>query len=414
LVSLRAEFSLDALQTELVTTILLWGCALGAALAGFLSDRYGRRAVLLAAGTLFCFSALGSAFSATLWQLFVARAAGGVAIGSASMIAPLYIAEIAPARLRGRLVTVNQLAMVVGILVAFISNYALAGIAHGAWRWMFGLGALPAAVFCLLLLWIPESPRWLLQRGLRDQARAVRLQFSSAEDVEGELAEMDRAIGEESGSYRELFGRALRKPMTLAILLAIIQQATGINTVLYYGSIVFSEHVGASASGAMGMNIMVGVVNLLFTIAAFFGIDRLGRKPLLLIATAGMGACLTAFSLLLIFHSGNALLLLLPILGYVAFFAFGLGSGVWVCMAELLPNRVRGRAMSVATTVLWIAVSVVAATFLSLIRIFSAPAVFLGYAVICALSYLYIQFNLPETKNRTLEEIARLWQQNRD
>jgi MFS family permease len=253
-----------------------------------------------------------------------------------------------------------------------------------------------------------------LQRGLRDQARAVRLQFSSAEDVEGELAEMDRAIGEESGSYRELFGRALRKPMTLAILLAIIQQATGINTVLYYGSIVFSEHVGASASGAMGMNIMVGVVNLLFTIAAFFGIDRLGRKPLLLIATAGMGACLTAFSLLLIFHSGNALLLLLPILGYVAFFAFGLGSGVWVCMAELLPNRVRGRAMSVATTVLWIAVSVVAATFLSLIRIFSAPAVFLGYAVICALSYLYIQFNLPETKNRTLEEIARLWQQNRD
>jgi sugar porter (SP) family MFS transporter len=409
LVYLRVEFRLSSVETELVATVLLWGCAVGAALAGYVSDRFGRRAVLFGAGILFCISSLGAAFPVELWQLLAARALGGLAIGSASLIAPLYIAEIAPAPVRGRMVTLNQLAIVIGILMAFVSNYELSQLSFGNWRWMFGLGALPAVALCLSLLWIPESPRWLLQRGERDKARGILLRTSPGLDVEYALDEIARAINEESGTYRELLSSALRRPMVLAIMLAIIQQITGINTVLYYGAIVFAEHAGASAGQAIGMNVLVGVVNLVFTVVCFLMIDRLGRRPLLLTATAGMGLCLAAFAALLTWLPGHPALLLAVVLGYVACFAFGLGSGVWVCMSELLPNRVRGRAMSVATMVLWIAVSFVTATFLSLIKMFTVQAVFLGYALVCAASFVYIFLSLPETKNRTLEEIENSW-----
>jgi SP family arabinose:H+ symporter-like MFS transporter len=412
LVYLRLQFGLGSVQTELVATVLLWGCAIGAALAGYFSDRYGRRAVLLAAGILFCISALGAAFPAQLWQLLLARIVGGLAIGSASLIAPLYIAEIAPADMRGRLVTLNQIAIVTGILVAFISNYELARLPDN-WRWMFGLGALPALALCFSLLWIPESPRWLMQRGDRERARAVLQRIEPETAIDDELAEISRTISEETGTYRELLSVGLRKPLVLTIMLAIIQQLTGINTVLYYGAILFTEHAGANAGQAIGMNVSVGVVNLLFTIVALFAIDRLGRRPLLLIATGGMGVCLTIFAAMLRWLPGNSELLLLPLLGYVACFAFGLGSAVWVCLAELFPNHIRGRAMSVATVILWIAVSLVTATFLTLIRLFSAPAVFLGYAALCAASLAYIYFYLPETKNRTLEQIEVRWLKNK-
>jgi len=409
LVYLRRNFGLNSLETELVATVLLWGCVVGAALAGYTSDRFGRRAVLLAAGVLFCLSALGAAFPREIWQLLVARALGGLAIGSASLIAPLYIAEIAPAEVRGQLVTLNQLAIVTGILVAFVSNYGLAHLSHSNWRWMFGLGALPAAMLCGSLLWIPESPRWLLQRGARDRAGAVLRHISPGIEVERALAEIEHAISEESGTYRELLSRPLRRPMTLAIMLAVIQQVTGINTVLYYGSIMFAEHAGANAKQAIGMNVLVGVVNLIFTIAALFTIDRLGRRPLLLTATSGMALSLLAFAALLRWFPVGPALLLLPLLGYVSFFAFGLGSGVWVCLAEFFPNRIRGRAMSVAAVALWFSVSLVTATFLSLIKVFSAPGVFLGYSIVSAASFILIYLCLPETKGRTLEEIELSW-----
>jgi SP family arabinose:H+ symporter-like MFS transporter len=409
LVYLRKEFQLGSFETEMVATVLLWGCAAGAALAGWASDRFGRRVALFVAGILFCISAVGAAVPAHLWQLLMARLLGGLAIGSASLIVPLYIAEIAPAAVRGRLVTLNQLAIVIGILVAFVSNYALAHVTQGSWRWMFGLGAVPAVALCLSLVWIPESPRWLLQGGNREQALTVLTQISPDTDTKAALEEIGNAISEESGTYRELFSRKLRKPLELTIMLAIIQQVTGINTVLYYGSIVFAEHAGASASQAIGLNILVGAVNLLFTVVALLTIDRLGRRPLLLTATAGMGLCLAVFAGFLRYLPGHSLVLLVPVLGYVGCFAFGLGTSVWVCLAELFPNRIRGRAMSIATMVLWVSVSIVTATFLSLIKMFSASGVFLGYAGICTLSFLYIYFRLPETKNRTLEEIEAMW-----
>jgi len=192
-------------------------------------------------------------------------------------------------------------------------------------------------------------------------------------------------------------------------LLAVIQQVTGVNTVLFYGSILFAEHTGASAMQAIGMNAIVGLVNLVFTLLGLFLIDKLGRRPLLLAGAGGMGLCLVAFAAAAHKFPGRSELLLLPLLGYVACFAFGLGTAVWVCLSELFPNRIRGRAMSIATIILWITVSGVAATFLTLLNTFSASTVFLGYAVLCGASFVCIYILLPETKNRTLEEIERIW-----
>ena len=410
LVYLKSDFQLTAVTTELTAAVLLWGCAIGAGAAGFVSDRFGRRVVLLASGILFCISGLGSALSTQWWHLLVARVLGGLAIGCASLIAPLYLAEISPAHVRGRLVTLYQLAIVTGILLAFISNYGLTQLAANNWRWMFGLGAAPALVLCLSLLWIPESPRWLLQVGDRTRARAVLSRIAPAGLVDEEMATISASIStEDRGSYRELFSTTLRKPLALTVVLAIIQQVTGINTVLYYGSMIFGDHAASSRSQAIGMNVIVGLVNLLLTIAALFSIDRAGRRPLLLTATAGMGVCLMIFAAVLAWMPGHPALALAALLGYVAFFAYGLGPGVWVCLAELFPNHIRGRAMSFATVVLWLAVSLVTATFLSLVQAFSAPVVFLAYALICGLSFGYIWARLPETKNRTLEEIQSTW-----
>lgn len=409
LVYVRADFRLSPVATELTATVLLWGCAVGAGVAGYMSDRFGRRIVLLASGLLFCASALGAAFATALWHLLAARVLGGLAVGCASLITPLYLAEIAPAAVRGRLVTMYQLAIVTGILAAFFTNYKLAGLA-ASWRWMFGLGAFPALVLCLSLLWIPESPRWLLQVGRQEMARSVLNRISPRAEAEEEMANISRAISTEArGSYRELLGKTLRKPLVLTVMLAIIQQVTGINTVMYYGSIIFSEHSGSTAGQAVGMNVLVGVVNFLLTVAALTSIDRLGRRPLLLVSTAGMSACLAVFAAALEWLPGHPWVMLTAVLGYVAFFAFGLGPGVWVCLAELFPNHIRGRAMSLATVVLWLAVSVVTATFLSLMQMFSAPAVFLGYAAICAASFVYVWLRLPETRNRTLEDIETMW-----
>lgn len=410
LVYLQSDFALGSVATELTAAVLLWGCAIGAGAAGYISDRFGRRIVLLVSGVLFCASAIGAAFAIQLWQLMAARVLGGLAIGCASLIAPLYLAEIAPAQVRGRLVTLYQLAIVIGILVAFISNFALAGLVRGNWRWMFGLGALPAVGLCASLLWIPESPRWLVQMNRDGEARDVLRRISPGNSVDWQLDSIRETISTEaSGSYRELLGGALRKPLTLTIILAIIQQVTGINTVMYYGSMIFGEHSGTGSGRAIGMNVAVGIVNLLFTVIALASIDRIGRRLLLLGSTAGMAICLAGFAAAMFWLPKHTALMLPCILAYVAFFALGLGPGVWVCLAELFPNHIRGRAMSVATVALWLAVSLVTATFISLIKRFSAPGVFLGYAIICGVSFAYIALRLPETRNRTLEEIETIW-----
>lgn len=409
IVFLRRHFRWSEIETEFAAGSLLAGCALGASVAGVLSDRLGRKIVLLLSAVIFALSAVATAFSNGLGEFVTARIVAGIAIGIASMLAPLYIAEVSPAAIRGRLVSMNQLAIMLGILVSYLAGWSLAGLGDGSWRWMFAVAALPSLLFFGALFFVPESPRWLVKEGRHDEAARVLARLGEAPS---QLLEIDHAIAEESGSLRQLLEKGLRRPLLIGLTLAILQQVTGINTVLYYGSIIFTEQAGArSTSAALWANVLVGVINLVFTVVALFTIDRLGRRTLLISAAAGMGVSLTALGLVFSTGSATASSVLTLILCYVAFFSFGMGPGVWVVISELFPTRIRGRAMSLATVALWLACLLITLTFLSLVRAFSAAGAFWIYAFMCGCTVWFVWKFTPETKGKNLEEIERQWKE---
>ena len=406
IVFLKRYFTLNTSQTEFAASSLLLGCVAGAALAGFSSDRFGRKKVLLAAAALFALSAIGAALPRTIGEFLTARVIGGIAIGIASVLSPVYIAEISPAAIRGRLVSLNQLAIVIGILTAFSVNYGLAGIGVNSWRWMFGSAAIPSALFLLALTLVPESPRWLIEKGHLERAERALAGIAGSDGAAEEVLRIKAAIAEES---TRLFVPSLRKPASLAVTLAILQQITGINTIMYYGSLIFLEQAPKQTdASALLANMTVGAVNLLCTVAAMFLVDRAGRRPLLLWACGGMALSLTALVAGIQLH-GPAALFLIFVLLYVACFAVGMGPGVWIVMSEVFPTRVRGRAMSVATVCLWAACLLVTSTFLSLVNALTISGAFLLYAGISAAAFIFIWRAVPETKGRTLEEIERWW-----
>lgn len=409
IVFLRRHFRWSEIETEFAAGSLLAGCALGAGVAGALSDRFGRKTVLLVSAVIFAVSSVATALPNGLGQFAAARVIAGVAIGIASMLAPLYIAEAAPAAIRGRLVSMNQLAIVLGILVSYLAGWALAGLGEGSWRWMFAVAAVPSLLFFSAMFFVPESPRWLVKEGRHGEAKEVLAKLG---EPPSRLLEIERAIAEESGSLGQLLEPGLRRPMLIGVTLAILQQVTGINTVLYYGSIIFTEQAGAeSTSAALWSNVLVGAINLVFTIVALFAIDRLGRKPLLISAAAGMGVALTALGFVFAAGLATPALVLALILGYVAFFSFGMGPGVWVVISELFPTRIRGRAMSVATVALWLACLLITLTFLSLVKAFTVAGAFWIYAFLCACTVWFVWKFTPETKGKNLEEIERQWRE---
>jgi len=409
IVFLRRQFQWTDGETELAASSLLAGCAIGAGIAGTLSDRYGRRAVLLLAAAIFAVSSIATALPNSLAAFSAARIVAGLAIGIASMLAPMYIAEVSPAAIRGRLVSMNQLAIVLGILVSYLAGWALAGLGDSSWRWMFAIAALPSLLFFAALFFVPESPRWLIKGGRRDEAARI---LSRLGESASQLDAIARTIAEESGSFRQLLRSSLRRPLIIGVTLAILQQATGINTVLYYGSIIFTEQAGAqSTSAALWANVLIGAMNLIFTVIALFTIDWLGRKTLLIAAAGGMGIALAALSTVFASGAANPTGILALILCYVAFFSFGMGPGVWVVIAELFPTRIRGRAMSVATVALWLACLLITFTFLSLVRAFTAAGAFAIYAALCALTVWFVWRFTPETKGMHLEEIEQHWLQ---
>jgi sugar porter (SP) family MFS transporter len=407
IVFLRRHFQWTEVQTEFAAGSLLAGCALGAGIAGALSDRFGRKIVLLLAAVIFALSSVATALPNGLGEFVAARMVAGVAIGIASMLAPLYIAEVSPAAIRGRLVSMNQLAIVLGILVSYLVGWALAGLGEESWRWMFAVAAAPSLLFFGALFSVPESPRWLVKEGRHAEAARVLARLG---EPPSQLGEIERAIAEESGSLRQLFEKGLRRPLAIGVTLAILQQVTGINTVLYYGSIIFTEQAGAaSTSAALWANVLVGAMNLAFTVVALFTIDRLGRKVLLISAAAGMGVSLTVLGF--VFRAGSATptSVLALILCYVACFSFGMGPGVWVVISELFPTRIRGRAMSLATVALWLACLLITVTFLSLVKAFTAAGAFWIYALMCACTVWFVWKFTPETKGKKLEEIEQQW-----
>jgi sugar porter (SP) family MFS transporter len=410
LLFLRREFGLDEVGTQVAASALLAGCAAGASIAGVLSDRWGRRRVLLLCAVLFGLSAIGAALPRTPAEFAVARFAGGLAIGAASVLAPLYIAEVSPAAMRGRLVSLNQMAIVTGILLAYIVSWALSFLGPESWRWMFAAAALPSLFFFVALFFVPESPRWLSAAGRDTEALGVLRRTIGAERAPTVLAEIRAAIAEESGSLRELFAPGLRRALIIAAVLAVLQQVTGINTVLFYGSIIFEEQVGGMGSSAtVGLNIVIGLINFLATIAALYGIDRLGRRPLLMVSAGVMAAAQLALGLAFLVHPPPAYLVLAIMGVCVASFAIGLGPGVWVVLSEIFPTRIRGSAMSIATVSLWLACILLTMTFLSLVKAITASGAFWLYGGLCAFTVLFVARMVPETKGLTLEQIERLW-----
>jgi sugar porter (SP) family MFS transporter len=406
IVFLKSQFQWSDSQTEIAASSLLLGCVAGASLAAFTSDRFGRKRVLIAAAALFTVSSLASALPNNLTQFVIARIIGGLAIGIASTLSPLYIAEISPATSRGLMVSLNQLAIVVGILLSYSVNYLLTGAGPANWRWMFASAALPSLGFLIALLFISESPRWLVQEGRDREAEHFLAQMVGSEAASSEIITIREAIAEESGN---LLDPAFRKPLAAAILIALFSQFTGINTIIYYGSLVFLEHVPhQSASSALWANVAIGAINLVATIVGMSLIDRAGRKPLLMSAFAGMGLSLVGVSASIHFQA-SAVVVLTLVLTYVACFAVGVGTGTWVLMSEICPTRIRGRAMSLATIFLWCGTLLVTSTFLSLVKSLTAPGTFLLYAAVSIAAFLFVWRLVPETKGRTLEEIDNWW-----
>jgi sugar porter (SP) family MFS transporter len=406
---LRQQWSLSEFQTEFAASSLLIGCVAGASIAGWLSDRFGRRRILMLSAILFALSSVGAALPRTLGEFAAARFLGGVAIGVASVLAPLYIAEVSPPHLRGRLVSLNQMAIVTGILAAYAVNWLLASLGPSSWRWMFASATLPAAAFFAALLFVPESPRWLVERLRPAEALRILSRIGGKERAAAELAEIEDAVAMETGSFGELFRPGLRKALIIAVSLAILQQITGINTVLFYGAILFKEHAGGSESSAVAANVIVGVINFLATIVALWVIDKVGRKALLMVSAAGMAVAEISLGAAFLMHPPPSNFILAIVLVCVAFFAVGLGPGVWVLLSELFPTRIRGRAMSVATISLWVACVALTLTFLSLVKAITVSGAFWLYAAMCVVTFVLVWRVTPETKGKTLEEIEQLW-----
>jgi len=405
---LKDQFALTAFGEGLAVSVVLVGCMFGALLAGTASDRLGRRRFLLVSAVLFFLSSLGCAVPQNLAQFLVFRFIGGLAIGSVSIVSPLYISEVAPAAIRGALVSVNQMAIVSGILIAYFVNWVLVGAGPSNWRWMFATGALPAILFFVLVLGVPESPRWLLKQGRGEEALVVLNRINEPQAASAEAAAISDALTLEGGKLSELLKPGFRTALLVGIVLAVFQQITGINAVIYY-SPRFFEAAGLARGAAMLQSTIVGLVNVVFTLVAIAFVDRWGRKPMLVAGSAGMGISFLLLGAAFKFQLFSGGLVLVFTLLYIAFFAMTLGPIVWVVISEIFPTRVRGRAMALATASLWIADFVVSLTFPVIADKLHESFAFWLYAGMCAINLVFTWRVLPETKGKSLEEIERFW-----
>jgi MFS transporter, SP family, arabinose:H+ symporter len=384
----------------------LFGTVLGAMLAGFPGERYGRRDSLRVMAVLYLISGLGCAFAWNWHALVLFRFIGGLGVGGSSVLGPMYIAEIAPAKLRGRLVGVFQFNVVFGILLAYFSNYVI-GLQHfGAteWRWELGVTALPAALFFVMLFTIPRSPRWLVKKGRVEEARTV-LRMTGDEDYEHDLQEIVASIGEEQSQAAEkLFTRKYAFPIFLAVSIGIFNQLSGINAILYYLNDIFA-HAGFSKVSGNLQAVAIGATNLLFTMIAMSVIDRIGRKTLLLVGSVGTAACLAGVSI--IFFTGKHQSLLVWLLvGYIAFFAFSQGAVIWVYLSEVFPNSVRAKGQSLGSFSHWFMNAAISLIF-PLMAATSGAYPFVFFSVMMVVQFIVVSLFYPETKGLTLEEMQK-------
>lgn len=405
---IRDQFGLSAFMQEIIVSAVLLGALVGAAAAGNLSDHFGRKRVVIMAAVVFAVGGVATGLAPDAVTLAVGRVLLGLAVGVASCIAPLYIAEVAPMHIRGALVFLNQLAITVGILSAYIVDYAFVNAFEG-WRWMLGLSAIPALILWMGMLRMPESPRWLISRGQLTQARVILDRLRGGHNVEAELEEIqDSFANQQDVTWGELFSPRLRVVLVIGLVLALMQQMTGINTVIYYApSILESAGFGTASLSILG-TMGVGLINVLATIVSVFLVDRVGRRPLLLFGLVGMATSMGLMGLAFQAGASN------PMLGwfatgslmlYVTSFAVSLGPVFWLIVSEIYPLAVRARAMSLAVAVSWVANLAVSMTFLTLTESIGHAATFWMYGAICVVSWFFVFYRVPETKGRSLEEL---------
>jgi len=422
----KNDFGLDAVSEGWFVSCALLGCIIGVVVSGKLSDKFGRKIVLILSALLFLASALGCMYAVSFTSLIVFRLIGGIGIGVASMVSPLYISEFAPSRLRGTMVSLYQLALTIGIVTAYFTNAYLAShqidlfsgnhaekiFSAEVWRAMLGLGAVPALIFLISLFLVPESPRWLLSRGRTDLASKILIKIDGETAARKELdAFASQETASEDSSLSTLFKPVYRKALWIGLLLPFLSQVCGINAVIYYGPRIL-EQAGFTLNNALGGQVTIGLVNVVFTFVAIFTVDKWGRKPLLYIGVGGAVVSLIIIGLLFQLGIISGPWILIFILAFIACFAFSFGPVCWVVIGEIFPNGIRGKAMSLATLTLWIGNFFVGQLTPIMLQGLGSSWTFWIFAICCSPA-LYLTWKLiPETKGRSLEEIDAHWQRS--
>lgn len=408
----QKEFALSPQVEGVIVSAVLFGAILGAAFSGRLADRFGRRNMIITASLFFIAGSLLTALTSGLILLGVGRIIVGLAIGIASYTAPLYISEIAPQDVRGKLVSFNQLAITCGIVVSYLVDFAFAHVVEG-WRWMFGMAVVPALILLIGMIFLPETPRWLVSRNRDLTAKIILRKVEGKENVDKEVDTIRHTLELEknTGGFKELFKGWVRPALVIGIGLAFFQQVTGINTVIYYAPTIFNLAGFESNAASILATVGVGIVNVLMTIVALWLVDKVGRRPLLLWGLIGMIIALFALGLAFFLPSLSVMLHIISVVSlmvYVAAFAIGLGPIFWLMIAEIYPLKIRGLAMSMATVANWLFNLIVALTFLSLIHGLGASVTFWLYAFLSILAWIFCYKKVPETKGKSLEEIEYL------
>jgi len=429
--ALQAAFDSDAAVTGFNVASVLLGCVVGAFFAGTLADRFGRKPMMLAAGIVFIISAWGSGIAEGSVEFVIYRLIGGLAVGAASILAPLYISEIAPSKIRGRLATLQQLMIVVGLFMAFMSNYWLVGMSGGAqeelwmgfqtWSWMFWAEIIPAAVFVLVLIFIPESPRYLVASNQSAKALKVLSSIGDAVQAAVKVKDIQSTVREDSRpSLRDIVSKYTGKihPLVwVGIGIAVLQQFTGINVIFYYGATLW-QAAGFTEANALLTNVITGSVNIVFTIVAILLIDRVGRKPLLLVGSIGQAVMLGAMAYLfgtatvdaannLVLEGNNGTYALIAANGYIAFFAATWGPVMWVMLGEMFPNQYRGAALAVCGIAQWGSNFTITMTFPIMLTYLGLGVSYGVYAAFGILAYFFVKSLVKETKGRSLEDMSR-------
>lgn len=420
----KSKFALDTVMEGWFVSSALVGCIAGVAFAGEVSDRFGRKKSLIASGLLFSISAIGCAICASHTELIIYRLLGGVGVGVASMLSPLYISEVSPANIRGRMVALYQFAITLGILCAYFGNALLLGnidstsFTEGSllhtifvaevWRSMFGSEAIPALLFFGAMFLVPESPRWYASKNRNEEAGIVLAKINGHEVAKNELRSIKAAIEKEEGaSWSALMHSGIKVAVFVGVALALLSQFTGINAIIYYGPRIMEE-AGLKLNDALGGQVVIGTVNFLATVYAILKIDKFGRKKLMKGGITGMFVSLIAVGILFFFNQTQGYLLIIFILTFITSFAIGYGPVIWVLLSEIYPTKVRGRAMSVATLSVWVGTAIIGQIVPWMLDTLTPAGTFLVFAL-CCLPVPFILKSVPETKGMSLEDIENAW-----